>query len=115
VHCCTIGQRKGLNVALGVPAYVAGIDAATGTVDLVTDGKLLECREFAVGDLVLHRPLPATCLVQIRYRTPARAASVSAEGAVVKVVSEAPLRAVTPGQSAVFYDGEYLLGGGIIR
>ncbi len=115
VHCCTIGQRKGLNVALGVPAYVAGIDAATGTVELVTDEKLLECREFAVGDLVLHRSLPANCLVQIRYRTPARAASVSSVGGMVKVIPEAPLRAVTPGQSAVFYDGEYLLGGGIIQ
>ncbi|MEA4862561.1 MAG: tRNA 2-thiouridine(34) synthase MnmA [Victivallaceae bacterium] len=115
VHCCTIGQRKGLNVALGVPAYVAGIDAVSGEVELVTDEKMLECNAFAVEDLVLHRPLPANCFVQIRYRTPACPASVSVENGRVEVVPETPLRAVTPGQSAVFYDGEYLLGGGIIK
>lgn len=114
VHCCTVGQRKGLNVALGRPAYVRSIDGVSGTVELVTDVELLERGVFTVGNLVLHRQPPPKCMVQIRYRTPACPAAVTICGDMARVELETSLRAVTPGQSAVFYDGELLIGGGII-
>ena len=116
IHRFTIGQRKKLNVALVVPAYVAKIDGSTGRVELVTDEALLGRTAFEVGDLNLQGDLPERCMIQIRYRTPAAPGTVERLSASrVAVRLDEPLRAVSPGQAAVFYDGEMLVGGGIIQ
>lgn len=120
IHRCTIGQRKGLNVALGVPAYVKNIDAASCDVELVTDQTLLERSEFEIDDVNFQTPIVPDeneeLLIQIRYRTPpAPGRIVKLDAEVYKIILQSPVRAITPGQSAVIYRGNTLLGGGIIK
>lgn len=119
IHRYTTGQRKGLNVALGVPAYIKKITAATGEIELVTDQKELECSEFQVGDLNWHTSPGAAAgqdlQIQIRYRSPAIAGRITADSSGIwRVKLSEPARAVTPGQSAVFYRDDMVVGGGII-
>lgn len=119
IHRYTTGQRKGLNVALGVPAYIKRITAATGEIELVTDQRELESREFQVGDLnwqVSPDALAGRELqIQIRYRSPAVAGRITADSSGLwRVELSEPVRAVTPGQSAVFYHDNLVAGGGII-
>ena len=114
IHAYTLGQRKGLNVALGVPGYVAAIDPVRGNITLETDQHKLLAKSFLVRDLEIASALPETLEVQVRYRGRPVAASWSREGDRIRVFPQQPLRAVTPGQAAVFYSGDWLLGGGII-
>ena len=119
VHLYTIGQRKGLGVALGVPAYISKIDAVTGDIELVTDEKLISISSFNISDVVWNHPeapenIP-NLTVKIRYRTGAKPCKVTRNNGIWSVSSENEVfRAVTPGQSAVFYCGDRLLGGGVI-
>ncbi len=115
----TIGQRRGLGIASTAPYYVVGIDAGTNTVRVgrVED---LSRRVITVSRINwIAMPPPANaivCSVKIRNQhVPARA-QVTPQGADhVEVRFEQPQRAVTPGQAAVFYDGEIVLGGGVIQ
>lgn len=118
VHRFTIGQRKGLNVALGVPAYIAAIDPESGDIRLETDPESLLSHEFPVHDLSWQLGAPPEgeeMEVQIRYRSRAVPCRIEPTGeGSCRVIPELPLRAVTPGQAAVFYRGSRLLGGGVI-
>ena len=116
----TIGQRKGLRIAFGEPRYVTRIDPATATVVVGPSDDLL-----AAGALVenLHWLTPAApdgpfeADVQIRYRHTAASARVvrsASDPGAACVRFAAPQRAVTPGQAAVFYQGDRVLGGGWI-
>lgn len=116
LHAFTIGQRRGLGVALGRPVFVVGLDAATATVRLGDEGDLahrgarLEGATFREG-----LALPARGLVQVRSRHDAVPAVIShaADGSHVVLFDE-PVRAVSAGQAAVLYDGERVQGGGTI-
>lgn len=116
----TVGQRRGLGLSLGYPAYVCRIDPARDAV-VVGPREALETRQFSVGDTVFAagRPPagPQEVRVKVRYRSPAVEAVLLPQpeegGAVVQL--DAPAEAVTPGQSAVFYQGDEVLGGGIIE
>ncbi|MFN7590556.1 MAG: tRNA 2-thiouridine(34) synthase MnmA [Planctomycetota bacterium] len=113
----TVGQRKGLP-ALGVPHYVAAIDPVSGDVTLVPrDG--VEKRVMFVDGLRWLCDAPAdgaaiAVRVKVRARHEPAAAWIRAEGARARVEFAAPVAAITPGQAAVFYDGERVLGGGWI-
>ena len=118
VHRVTVGQRGGLGVALGAPAYVKRIDAESGDVELCTDRELLACRSFAIARVNWQREVPepgSPLEVQIRYRSRPEACRVYPEGERCRIETERPLYAVTPGQAGVIYDGDRLLGGGVIE
>lgn len=117
-HVFTPGQRKGTGVALGKPAYVRSVDASTSSVVLTTDEADLMADSLHVHGVKLRNPPPPEefrCEVQIRYRGKPAAATVRMTSSdTAKVRFDRPVRAVTPGQAAVFYDGLRQLGGGCI-
>ncbi|MBX3261586.1 MAG: tRNA 2-thiouridine(34) synthase MnmA [Labilithrix sp.] len=113
VHRFTVGQRKGLGVALGKPAFVTSIDPETATVRLGDDGDLA-AREARVEDIVVAPgvELPLDARVRVRYRHEgARGRVERSRDAAGTIRFEAPVRAVSRGQIAVFYDGDRVLGG----
>ena len=114
----TIGQRKGLGLALGYPAYVVGIDVEKNTVIIGTEEDIFH-RELVVEDnnYIAFERLegPLQALVKIRYKAEEAPAEIAPlEGGRVKVKFDEPQRAITPGQSAVYYEKDVVLGGGII-
>ena len=119
----TLGQRHGLNVGGGLPYYVVGKDMAKNEVYVsrsIDDGNLWR-KELTLTDVHwINQPLKdGTYQVRVRHRASLIKAEVTcinndASEKVTVKLSE-PQRAVTPGQSAVIYDGEECLGGGIIR
>lgn len=116
VHAFTIGQRKGLGVALGRPVFVTGIDGATGAVKLGEEGDLLAdglVFEDAVWSEDVTFPLTATLRVRARHEGTMAVIQHAGDGQFVARFSS-PVRAVSPGQMAVACDGERVLGGGVI-
>jgi len=116
LHRFTIGQRKGLGVALGRPAFVTRIDAETATVHVGGDDALV-ARGANLVDVVLADgvSLPVRAQVRVRYRHEGDEATVTASaGGGARVAFDRCVRAVTRGQIAVLYDGERVLGGGSI-
>ena len=99
IHRFTIGQRKGLGVAVGKPAFVAHIDADTATVHIGGEEALLS-RGATLTDLSLAEgvSLPARARVRIRYRHDGETAVVVASPSGANVVFDEPVRAVTRGQ-----------------
>lgn len=117
-HNFTVGQRKGLGIAIGKPAYVTEINTDENVVvvgdvdDLLSDSLRAESVNWING-IPAGDDLNAT--VKIRYRDPGAEAVLQPEGSKnVTVLFKKPVRAVTPGQSAVFYKDECVIGGGII-
>ncbi|MBR5139889.1 MAG: tRNA 2-thiouridine(34) synthase MnmA [Clostridia bacterium] len=115
----TVGQRKGLGIALGARAFITDIDPATNKISLSFSPK--ETDFFTVSDMVFSGISPMNVgeirqlLVKVRYQAPPVLATVkmiSESRAEVKLLS--PARSVTAGQSAVFYDGAVLAFGGFI-
>jgi tRNA-specific 2-thiouridylase len=113
----TIGQRKGLGIAAGEPRYVVGLDATTATVTIGTKADL-EVAECAVGDVTWvagEAPRHRIVTVKVRYRaTPVPAVLDPMQHGAWRVRFDQPQRAVAPGQAAVFYSGDEVLGGGTI-
>ena len=114
----TIGQRKGLGLASQVPLYVLGKDVATnklvvGRVEELGGAELTAGPVHWVSGEVPAGPLRAE--VKIRYTAREAWAEVTpGEGERVRVRFDEPQRGITPGQAAVFYAGDLLLGGGLI-
>ncbi|GMQ86445.1 MAG: tRNA 2-thiouridine(34) synthase MnmA [Acidimicrobiia bacterium] len=115
----TIGQRKGLGIAVGEPRYVVEIRPASAEVivgtrdDLLVDGCLVSGVTFVAG----HLPVAAQVDVKVRYRSKPIPATIEADhdsGGVWRVSFDQKTPSPAPGQSAVFYDGEEVLGGGVI-
>ena len=118
IHNFTVGQRKGLGVATGSPLYVIQISGAHKQVIVGGEENLysrtLRARRvnlIAVDDL--HEPMRVT--VKIRHRhEPALALIEKSDNDEILVTFDEPQRAITPGQAAVFYDGDTVVGGGWI-
>ena len=119
VHHYTIGQRKGLGIAAPEPLYVVKIDAVMNRVVVGnrTSGSRSECNVNRVNWVSIPCPeTPIKAQVQIRYRSRAVTANViPLERGRIRLVFDEPQFGITPGQAAVWYDGEILLGGGIIE
>ena len=119
IHRFTIGQRRGLGVALGSPAWVKSIDPKSGAVFLTTRKEGLIAHGLIATGVRWHalaqRFKRLRCSVQVRYnQAPVFATVEQDEPGTVRVLFERPLMAVSPGQAAVFYCGDRLLGGGWI-
>ncbi|MFZ5760653.1 MAG: tRNA 2-thiouridine(34) synthase MnmA [Thermodesulfobacteriota bacterium] len=113
----TVGQRRGLGICDATPSYVIGLDPTTRHVIV---GKELDLwrRELRVTDMswIAGAPaaLPLACRVRIRSRHAAAEAELVRDGDGWRILFQAPQRAVTPGQFAVVYRGDEVLGGGEI-
>lgn len=115
----TIGQRKGLNLSLGKPVYVTKIDAENNLIYVDTD-KGIYSNGFYAEDINFMKlselTAPVKANVKIRYKDSGSSAAIEqVPGNKIKVIFDEPKRSITPGQSAVFYDGNDVIGGGIIR
>lgn len=118
IHRYTVGQRRGLGIAHEKPLYVVQIEKAKNQI-VVGEKDELESIEFAVRDVnwvAFDAPeKPVRAFVKVRYRhEPASATVYALPENKARIVFDEPQRAVTPGQAAVFYDGEETLGGGWI-
>ncbi|MGA2741550.1 MAG: tRNA 2-thiouridine(34) synthase MnmA [Bryobacteraceae bacterium] len=119
VHHFTVGQRKGLGIATGEPLYVIATDPQSQRVTVGRNDELLRA-SLAASEVnwvsIAGLPAPVRAQVKIRNRHAAAAATLypTADAARVEVRFDEPQRAVTPGQAAVFYDGDLVLGGGWI-
>ena len=114
----TIGQRRGLGVAAEQPLYVVAKDMARNTVTVGPESALYSASLTAEDVNWLSVPEPEQPLrvtARTRYRQTENPATLIPEGnGRARLVFDRPQRAVTPGQAAVFYDGDIVLGGGII-
>ena len=130
IEMFTIGQRKGLPGGSPKPRYVVDIDAATNRV-IVGDADDLVCDQFEIDRVnwissvagaggsdprsAIAATKPFECTVKIRYSHPGTTATVTPlDNGQARVRLHEPQRAVTPGQAAVIYDGDRVLGGGWI-
>jgi tRNA-specific 2-thiouridylase len=120
----TIGQRKGLGVAVGEPLYVIHLDAARNVVVVGRAEELGKCELVATDMNWITGSAPdgeIRVRAKIRYRAAEASATVNAlspwpkTGDRARVVFDQPLRDITPGQAVVFYNGEVCLGGGVIE
>ncbi len=114
----TLGQRKGLNLAMGVPVYVSGKDMEKNTVTVAPNEHLFS-RSLIAEDMnwIAIPGLDGSIRIQAktRYRQQEQWATASpTEGGRIRLDFDEPQRAVTPGQTAVLYDGDIVVGGGTI-
>jgi len=118
IHHYTIGQRKGLGLALGHPAYVTGIDPETNTVWIGENQELFHSTLTAENVHYISGISPnvsQNLTAKIRYTAPRVPAFIRPLGQDrIEVNFQTPQRAITPGQAVVLYDGDQVLGGGTI-
>ena len=114
----TVGQRKGLGIALGSPLFVTKIDPARNEV-VLSHGMGLYKKTILINDInlisVSSLNEPARVAVKIRYKHKEQAATAKQLGDdLIEIIFDEPQRAPTIGQAAVMYDGERIVGGGTI-
>jgi tRNA-specific 2-thiouridylase len=113
----TVGQRRGLRVAASERLYVLSVDAAANRV-IVGQASELESLEAEVHGLSFPsggREEPFRAQVRVRHRSPEVPATIIPDGGSARVLFDRPVRAVAPGQSCVFYDGDVVIGGGVLK
>ncbi len=113
----TIGQRKGLEVAVGHPLYVKTINQENNTVELGIKADLLQ-QELTVDSINLMKYTDfmelKNIITKIRYKDAGTLSDLTKTGDKINIIFNKAVSAITPGQSAVFYEGNDLVGGGII-
>jgi tRNA-specific 2-thiouridylase len=117
IHNFTVGQRKGLGVATGSPLYVIQIkgdarQVVVGGQEDLYSRTMRTKRNNLISVAELNEPMRVT--VKIRHRHEPAAAVIERGGDAIVATFDEPQRAVTPGQAAVFYDGDLVVGGGWI-
>ncbi len=114
----TIGQRKGLDIAFGKPVFVTKIDPDNNTVVLGNEQDL-EQNDMQVGKLNLIKYDSITpgmeAVTKIRYKDKGSLSTIYPENGIMKVRFYENVKGIAPGQSAVFYEGDDVIGGGIIQ
>jgi tRNA-uridine 2-sulfurtransferase len=118
IHQFTVGQRKGLGVASPTPLYVLSIHPESHRVTIGSEDELLsrtlvarQLNWISVADLTS----PMRVCIKVRHRHEPALATLEKSGAdEVTATFDEPVRAVTPGQAAVFYQGDVVVGGGWI-
>jgi tRNA-specific 2-thiouridylase len=120
VHHFTVGQRRGLGVAAAEPLYVISTEPATRRVVIGRNEDLLRASMLAkdINWISIATPAaPVRAEVKIRNKHLAAPAMLipTADASCIEVRFDEPQRAVTPGQAAVFYQGDWVLGGGWIE
>jgi tRNA-specific 2-thiouridylase len=118
IHNFTVGQRKGLGVAVGSPLYVVQLEPEKNRVIVGPEQELFR-RKFVVRDVnwirLVENGGAIEAHVKIRHNHPGAPAQVESHGvSQASVTFHQPQRAITPGQAAVFYDGDDVVGGGWI-
>jgi tRNA-specific 2-thiouridylase len=117
----TIGQRHGLGVGGGKPYFVFGVDTKANIVRVTADenSSLLNKKEFEISDCVwweTPKSEDQKAEVKVRYRSKSVPCTVTkSSGVSFKILLSKPERAITPGQSAVLYKKDKVIGGGIIQ
>jgi tRNA-specific 2-thiouridylase len=118
IHHYTIGQRRGLGIAHETPLYVTNIDAAKNRVVVGPQEELLSTEFIAAGVnwIAFEKPeSEVRAEVRVRYRHAPEPATITPIGEDrVRVIFDEPQRAITPGQTTVFYRGDEVVGGGWI-
>jgi tRNA-specific 2-thiouridylase len=114
----TIGQRKGLEIAFGKPMFVTHIVPESNTV-ILGEAHELEAKEMLVKgiNMIKYDALPASmeAVTKIRYRDPGTESILTPMGDGVDVLFNHTVNSIAPGQSAVFYEGDDVIGGGVIH
>ncbi|HEX7510053.1 MAG TPA: tRNA 2-thiouridine(34) synthase MnmA [Chitinivibrionales bacterium] len=111
----TIGQRKGLGVAGGVPLYVVAVRPRTNEV-VLGEKELLFARGLRATDVtIIAGTMPLRAWVKTRSASDPEPCTITFDGIELEIMFDTPHFAVTPGQSAVVYDGDMVIGGGIIK
>jgi len=114
----TVGQRRGLGIAAPHPLYVLEINTSTNEIvvglneDLYKKDLVAEQVNWISGDMLIS-PVPARARIRYKHKE-AAALLVPLDSEKIRVEFERPQRAITPGQAVVFYEGDVVLGGGII-
>ncbi|MGA8145291.1 MAG: tRNA 2-thiouridine(34) synthase MnmA [Candidatus Acidiferrales bacterium] len=119
LHQYTVGQRRGLGLSAGRPLYVVSLDRANNRLVVGEDQDLRStaCEVRDVNWIPFEAPsAPIEAMVRVRNRhEPASAEIIALDATTARVTFRDPQRAITPGQAAVFYSGDVVLGGGWIR
>ena len=114
----TVGQRKGLEIAFGKPAYVTAIDPDTNTV-VLGDENDLEQNEMLVTKINWGKYHGITdgneAITKIRYKDKGALSNLYSEGNNLRIKFHENVKSIAPGQSAVFYEGDDVIGGGVIQ
>jgi len=115
----TIGQRRGLSVSVGKPAFITAIDAETNTIILGDEEELLHRGLIATQiNLIKYASLekPVRIVAKIRYKDAGEPATVTQTDVdTLRIEFDNPRRAITPGQSVVIYEEDDVIGGGVIK
>ncbi len=114
----TVGQRKGLEIALGEPMYVLEIEPDTNRVVLGREEELQRKGMWVRGlNMGKYETIEGSmeAITKIRYKDAGTVSTIKQHGNRMEVVFNAPVKAIAPGQSAVFYEGNDVLGGGWIE
>jgi tRNA-uridine 2-sulfurtransferase len=114
----TVGQRRGLGIAGPQPLFVTDLRPDTNTVVVGEAGSLYATEAYAGGVNWVSIPTleaPTRVMAKARYKAEEVRATIEPEGELVRIRFDEPQRAVTPGQSVVFYDGDVVVGGGTLE